>query len=293
MEFLNLHASILDSPEVVGAEPIDRGTWLMLLRYCAGQENGGKILDCRTWKDRKWQQLARVTLAEVNRSSDLWTWHGEDLSVLHYPLEQESIVRLKRETARTNGRAGGRHKKNPAETNVGSLSVPKTQPKPNPAGKRKEREGKERELEEEEEARAGEALELIPDAAAQLVACYAKPAATRPALEAASHCLRRHAADPAAFASILTGTKLAANCLRAWPPDEFLAYCPSAETFFHNDLWRRTAEDWTSRREARKRLASDKQAPAVDIGGRRPVVLDTSKPPAPTTETPEPDFAAP
>jgi hypothetical protein len=278
MEYLNLHASILDSPAVVGAEPIDRATWLMLLRYCIGQENGGAIAACRPWKDRKWQQLARVSLSEVNRSSDLWTWQGEDLHVLHYPVSQEAAVRAKRDIARSNGRRGGRPKENPAETNVGFPLVPESEPNPNPCEKRNGREGKEREGTTVQSA--GEEPQIpAPKAAEALVAAYVRNAATRPAIEAATDCLRRHHTklDPAMADAILAGTRLATTCMRAWPPDELLAYGPSAETFFSNDLWRRTADDWTSRREAKKRLAPTttggkpaltEQERAARLGGR-------------------------
>ncbi len=67
MEFLNLHSSALDSPEMAGADPAELGTWLMLARYCAGQENGGVIAGCREWRDRKWQTVVRVAQAMVMR----------------------------------------------------------------------------------------------------------------------------------------------------------------------------------------------------------------------------------
>ena len=108
MDWLNLHASTLDSPEFVGSETAERGTWLSLLRYCIGQENGGTILCCKSWKDRQWQQLARVTLREVSSSSRLYWWDAECLNVWGYPKDKESEVIRKRETARLNGKTGGR-----------------------------------------------------------------------------------------------------------------------------------------------------------------------------------------
>ena len=107
MEWLNLHVSVLDSDEVKGSEPIDRATWLMLLRYCAGQENGGVIIECREWADRKWQQLCAVTRAEIERNSILWSWDGDNLVLNHYPAEKEHEVK----TNRKNGRKGGRPQK--------------------------------------------------------------------------------------------------------------------------------------------------------------------------------------
>jgi hypothetical protein len=288
MEFLNLHSSILDSPELVGAEPLDRATWLMLLRYCIGQENGGTIPGCRSWKDRKWQQLARVALAEVNRPTDLWTWDGEDLHVTHYPVSQELAVRTKRDIARANGRRGGRPRENPEgnpeQTDVGFPSVSKTEPTEeptaNPERKRKEREGKEREG--TTPPRASEAE--------RLVSASPRPSLTREALfEAASALTRHHGRFT--FEQILEATQTATAAVRAWPDDERLTYAPTAAVFFRDDLFRRHPDDWASRREARKRLAADKLPPKIDIGKRRPTVLDTSLPAATALDFAEPDFA--
>ena len=117
MDWINLHTSTLDSAEFIGADPTCRATWLCLLRYCCGQENGGRVVDCASWSDRRWQQLARVTKREVTTASDLWTWDGNDLVVWEYPTEKEEEVARNRE----NGRLGGRpknnnHPVNPKET---------------------------------------------------------------------------------------------------------------------------------------------------------------------------------
>ena len=96
MEYINIHRSVLDGAEFVGAEPLDRATWLMLLSYCCGQENGGVIEACRPWADRRWQQLAKVTAEEVQRVSDLWKWDGDDLVVNFYPEQAEKETRAKR-----------------------------------------------------------------------------------------------------------------------------------------------------------------------------------------------------
>lgn len=116
MEYLNIHTSTLDSPEFVGADQIERGTWLCLQRYCIGQENSGVIPDCGKWKDRQWQQLCRVTLREVRREARLFRWEGMNLRVFYYPLEAEEKVIRKRLVAQENGKSGGRPLKNPEET---------------------------------------------------------------------------------------------------------------------------------------------------------------------------------
>jgi hypothetical protein len=100
MEWLNIHTATLDAQEFVGSGPIQRATWLCLLRYCVGQENGGRIAGCKKWKDSHWQQLCRVTLREIQADSELLAWDGEDLNIWRYPLEKEHEIKTKREAGR-------------------------------------------------------------------------------------------------------------------------------------------------------------------------------------------------
>ena len=119
MEWLNIHSSTLDAPEFVGSDPVRRATWLCLLRYCAGQENGGTISSCKSWPDRKWQQLCRVTQAETQAETQLWHWECESLVVWRYPVEKEDQIKRLRiaggksspakvSAAQANGSKGGR-----------------------------------------------------------------------------------------------------------------------------------------------------------------------------------------
>lgn len=110
MDWLNLHTSTMDSPEFVGSDTKERGIWLSLLRYCIGQENGGTISGCKLWKDRQWQQLARVTLREVSSDCRLYSWESENLVVWGYPKDKQDEILRKRELARLNGKTGGRPK---------------------------------------------------------------------------------------------------------------------------------------------------------------------------------------
>jgi hypothetical protein len=116
MNWLNLNVQTLDSENFLGSDPIDRATWLCLLRYCIGQENGGVIETCKDWADRKWQQLVRITKKEAERKCDLWAWDGETLIVWGYPSEKEDEIQQKRERAKINGAKGGRPKKTDVET---------------------------------------------------------------------------------------------------------------------------------------------------------------------------------
>ncbi len=100
MNWLNINISTLSGEEFLGARPIDRGTWLCLLKYCAILENGGRIENCFKWSARKWSQLAGVYAKEVKRDSKLWSWEGSDIVVWGYPVSKEGEVKRLREQAK-------------------------------------------------------------------------------------------------------------------------------------------------------------------------------------------------
>ncbi len=100
MEFFILTRKTLDSAEFVGSSPVVRATWLCLLNYCVGQENGGVIANASEWGDRKWQQICCVTKKEVRLPSDLWDWSGNNLIVKFYDTGREATVLKLRKTGR-------------------------------------------------------------------------------------------------------------------------------------------------------------------------------------------------
>ena len=145
MNWLNIETTTLDSEEFVGSEPTARATWLCLLRYCVGQENGGRITDCKGWPDRKWQQLARVTQAEVSVESSLWKWDGDTLEIWAYPVDKESEVKAKREAGRLGGLSRSEAKLKAVRANGAkhNQSTSKAEPKQKQSGHQTERNGKE------------------------------------------------------------------------------------------------------------------------------------------------------
>lgn len=108
MIYLNLKVHTLRSPEYIGSEPTARATWLNILCYCCEQENNGIIKGCAAWKDRQWQQTCGVTLAEVNESTLLWSWLGDDLLVTFYPSDKQDEIQAKREAGRRGGKLSGK-----------------------------------------------------------------------------------------------------------------------------------------------------------------------------------------
>lgn len=142
MEYLNVHVSIIRSPEYMGSEPISRATWWNLMGYCAEQENGGRISGAASWPDRRWQQTCGVTLKEVKSACDLVAWDGEDLVVKFYPAEKEEEVRRKREGGRAGGIRSGMSRSTPSSS-ASSTPSPDTRSTPSTERKGKERKGME------------------------------------------------------------------------------------------------------------------------------------------------------
>src|SRR5689334_5174723 len=81
MNWLNLEIRSLRSPAYMGSDPVERATWINLLAFCCEQENGGRIVGAKLWRDRQWQQMCGVTAREVNGASNLMRWEGDDLIV--------------------------------------------------------------------------------------------------------------------------------------------------------------------------------------------------------------------
>lgn len=104
MNWLNISLDVLDSEEFAGAEPAQQGNWLNLSRYCARQENGGRIRGASGWPAKKFERVLRVSKEDLTDDCDLWHWDGDDLTVCRYPAEHEEKARANR----ANGAKGGR-----------------------------------------------------------------------------------------------------------------------------------------------------------------------------------------
>ncbi len=124
MDWINIHTSTLDSADFIRCHPDQRAAWLMLLRYCAGQENGGRIVGARPWGDTTWQQMCRVRKKEVQKDCALFIWDGDDLVVNYYPIHGEQRASNSRE----NGKKGGRPR-NPDKTQWVSSGIPSGVPR--------------------------------------------------------------------------------------------------------------------------------------------------------------------
>lgn len=99
MDYLNFHRSVFDGEEFLTATVAQRGTWLSVYRYCAGQENGGRIEGAKAWTDRVALQLCGVSMKELGQTCRLWSWDGDALVISFYNKEAEATVQRLRSQA--------------------------------------------------------------------------------------------------------------------------------------------------------------------------------------------------
>jgi hypothetical protein len=138
MKYLNIHLPDLHSAKYIGSDPKERASWLSVLGYCCEQENGGRIVGCRAWKDRQWQQTCGVMLKEVESASKLLVWDGQDLTVVFYPIDSERVVQAKRLGGSRGGQLSGQARAK--HTSTDTQSTPSTTPSTEGKGKEKEEE---------------------------------------------------------------------------------------------------------------------------------------------------------
>ena len=103
MEWIKLPIDkVLRHPSMIGEEPATRSTYIYLLAWACSQECGGTIKGCADWSDRRWQQTAAVTKAEVEDlcATDMASWDGEDLVLWWYPEEAHAKVIANRENGK-------------------------------------------------------------------------------------------------------------------------------------------------------------------------------------------------
>lgn len=107
MNWLPISTSTRTAPEFIGAEPVHRATWLVLMLYCAEHETGGVIRDCAAWGDRRWMQTIGATKAEVRVECDLYSFDGNDLRVWGYDPKYEEVIKAKRRGGKIGGTRSG------------------------------------------------------------------------------------------------------------------------------------------------------------------------------------------
>lgn len=250
MNWLNLPVSLSRSPEYIGADKDQRSTWFSLINYCAEQENGGTITNCRRWKSRQWEQSCAVTSDEVARECDLFWWDGDDLNVAFYPIGREKQVK--------DGRAGGLKGGRPRKPKNPSENPPPDEGKAPPKPEDKIREGNIR-----EEKRSSSGDDTNPSEQA-ITLCETHPSRdkSQPALRAALGAITRHG-----FAIVLEGVRGYAAQVESWTPAERAQFVKNAPEFFGEDLWNKPAENFRGRINGHNGHTKRR---SIDIGGRGP-----------------------
>jgi hypothetical protein len=135
MNYLNLETNEMRAPAFACATAAERGVWLSLMLHCVSVENGGEIEAVGSWTARQWLLVFGLDLAEVQKHSALWHWHGMNLEVWGFPHDKLDQVKA----GRVGGKKGGRPKKqNPPEN-------PPENPPHNPKGMERNGKGMEEE----------------------------------------------------------------------------------------------------------------------------------------------------
>lgn len=258
MEWLNLHTSTLDSEAFMDASPPHRSTWLLLLRYCIGQENGGTIEGVRSWPDMKCIRLLGLTQAEIQDESDLWGWEGDNLVVEFYPTDKEKSVRA----ARKNGRNGVRKR-----WAMASAIPPATPSQPLPAippaiaPENTEGKGREEKRMERSISREGVVFEIV--AAYPVRTDQAE--AERAILEAIDA-----GEDPTVM---LSGTRAIAEVIASAPSGSRNKYVPSPARFFRERKYRDDPAVWRARFEKNAAGVANSFATEAPRSDLRPKIL--------------------
>lgn len=240
MEYINIKLETVGDIRFVGARPVMRATWLSLLVYCAKQENSGRIANCRSWGNDTWAQIAGLRKSEVHAPCGLWSWEGDDLVVWGYPLHNEQVCRLRRDTGRLGGIASGSSRRSTKREANGS-------PFASPNGEATlEQKGKEKEREENEER------ENMRESSVRLA--QVESIATAYCRQDAPIEVRQCIADDLTAGTSYEDFRRAVNeCMthiRKAPGGASNQYVPKALTFFQQRQWRSPeafAERWKPR----------------------------------------------
>ncbi len=89
MLWFMFETSNLRAAEFVHSSEKARLAWVLLLAYCAEQENGGLIAGAATWNDAQWMTICGVRRAVVLAAAPLLKIQGDNVKVWNYPKETE------------------------------------------------------------------------------------------------------------------------------------------------------------------------------------------------------------
>lgn len=128
MKYFSIDISLLSTPDFVRATAKQKGIWLDLYAYCAGQENNGIIYQSQNWPDSHWQRFIGHSGSDLKEDCPLWFFRSENLFMNHYDTKLEELVRTRRKSASIGGKRNTLKKANAARKNGQHGGRPKVIP---------------------------------------------------------------------------------------------------------------------------------------------------------------------
>ena len=132
MKYFITECVSVDGAEFSESDFQEVGAWVFLMNYCAGQENGGRVVGAKDRKDAFFDRSLKVPRYVLETESHLWKWEDADLIVQFYSTEAEDNYKKKRDA----GKRGGK-KKNP-KAHAKAHALP-TKPNQTPVNKKKQK----------------------------------------------------------------------------------------------------------------------------------------------------------
>lgn len=92
---ITLDPKLTADPAFIATSAAGRGTWFVLLLWCAEQENAGIINGAASWSNEAWGMLG-VSKDAIAQAGRLVTPILNDIFIWGYPVEQERVIAAKR-----------------------------------------------------------------------------------------------------------------------------------------------------------------------------------------------------
>ena len=90
MKFFGVHIEDLESDRFLSASNDQIATWLFLHTLCSKQMNGGTIPEASSLSERFWNHHG-ISAGIIIKSSPLWSWSGDELTVEPYDIDGETL----------------------------------------------------------------------------------------------------------------------------------------------------------------------------------------------------------
>ena len=258
MKFFGVHIEDLESEKFLSASNDQIAAWLFLHALCSKQMNGGTIPSASTLPERFWSRHG-VSVDIIIKSSPLWVWNGDDLTVEPYDIDGENLVARKVKGGKDGAAKRWKGTENRSPNRSPNRPYP-TQPNPTQPDptlpKKKTSSG------DEGESLFENGLENPPmdDPAETIYKEYPRKVAKKEGLEAIRKALKKNTA-----AFLIEKTKLFAVAVKGMEKK----FIPHPATWFNKERFSDDPEEWKETSANDKSLARvEANTPTMDrIGG--------------------------